>query len=232
MGGGLACLILPHDERLAVLRRSYVISFAVALVISMKVGANVNYYLESFALGCVLTVAMVRHGTQQARTRRNAAWGCGCFIGMAVAVAAVILWTRAERFPEWWRAALDHRSVRAQQAQEWERIAACVGECNERMLVEDLYLALRQSRNLLLMHPQHFEALRVAGMFDDTEVRRRIAEGDLEAIVASFPLEDYTTQREFPSRWLDAARGRYVLERHCGKDEPGGGYYVYRPAGK
>jgi hypothetical protein len=135
-----------------------------------------------------------------------------------------------ERLPERWHAVLDHRAARARQAQAWDRLAACLGELNERVLVEDLYLAVHQSRHPFALHPLQLDALRSAGRFDDSELYQRIADGGFDAVIATFPLEEQARKRQFPSRWLDAARGRYVLEKRCAGSKPDETFYVYRPA--
>jgi hypothetical protein len=139
------------------------------------------------------------------------------------------LWSRAGHFSEWWRAVLDHRVTRTQQAQEWDRITNCLGEWKGRVLVEDLYLAVRESQEMFVLYPQHLEAQREAGRFDDTDLCRRIAAGGFDAIVANFPLEEKVATRQFPSRWLEAATGHYVMEKRCGWGVYGDAFYVYRP---
>jgi hypothetical protein len=227
-GGCLAGAVTRGDQRLTLLRRSYAISFALAIALSIKAGANLNYYLEPFAMACVLSAALVRHGTNPAGDNfaRRVAMG---WLGLALVISAMTLWSRVGHISEWWRAAVDHRATRAQQAQEWDQVTNCLGEWKGRVLVEDLYLAVRQSREMFLLHPRQFEALREAGRFDDTELYRRIAAGGFDAIVANFPLEEKIATRQFPPRWLEAATGHYAMEKRCGRGIHGDAFYVYRP---
>jgi len=230
-GGWLAGVVTHNDQRLALLRRSYAISFAIAVASSIKFGATINYYLEPFAMACVLSAGLVRRRSDPAAD--SLARGVGtAWLGLAVVISAITLWSRVEHASEWWRAVVDHRVTRAQQAQEWDRIANCLGEWKGRVLVEDLYLAARQSREMFLLYPEHLEALGEAGKFDDTELRQRIAGGGFDAIVANFPLEDKAPTRQFPERWLEAATGHYVMEKRCGRGVHGDAFYVYRPVGE
>ena len=227
-GGALAYVVARGDGRLTLLRRSFGVSFVLALAISTKAGAQVNYYLEPFAVACVLTSGLLRNQTWVATSRIAKQFYIG-WLGLTVAVSATDLSWKAARLPEWWRAVVDHRAVRAQSAQEWSRLAACLGKLDDRVLVEDLYLAVRQSQKLFALHPRHLEALRGAGMFDDLELLQRIVDGRFDAIVASFPLENEAPTRQFPLRWREAARGRYVLEKRCVGSKPDDTFYVYRP---
>jgi hypothetical protein len=228
-GGALAYGVTRGDGRLRLLRLGFAVSFELAVVTSIKAGANLNYYLEPFAMACVLTGGLLRDGTQPA-TGRCTRRLCLGWLGLAIGVSATILWLRMERLPERWHAVLDHRAARARQAQAWDRLAACLGELNERVLVEDLYLAVHQSRHPFALHPLQLDALRSAGRFDDSELYQRIADGGFDAVIATFPLEEQARKRQFPSRWLDAARGRYVLEKRCAGSKPDETFYVYRPA--
>jgi hypothetical protein len=227
-GGWLAVVMTRSDQQLTLLRRSYAISFALAVAISIKAGANLNYYLEPFAMACVLSAALMHHGTDPAAGKFAQRIAMG-WVGLAIVISAMTLWSRIGHVSEWWRAAIDHRVTRAQQAREWDRVTNCLGEWKGRVLVEDLYLATRQSREMFLLHPRQFEALREAGRFDDTELCRRIAVGGFDAIVANFPLEEKVATRQLPSRWLEAATGHYVMERRCGWGIHGDAFYVYRP---
>lgn len=228
-GGALAYGVTRGDGRLRLLRLGFAVSFELALVTSVKAGANLNYYLEPFAMACVLTGGLLRDGTQPA-TGRFTRRLCLGWLGLAIGASAANLWLRVEHLPERWHAILNHRAARTQQAQAWDRLAACLGELNERVLVEDLYVAVRQSRHPFALHPLQLDALRSAGRFDDSELRQRIADGGFDAIIASFPLEEQVRKRQFPSRWLEAARGRYVLEKRCVGNKPDETFYVYRPA--
>jgi hypothetical protein len=227
-GGWLAGVVTCGDQRLTLLRWSYTISFAIAVVTSIKFGATVNYYLEPFAMACVLCAGLVRYGTDPAVDNLAPRVAIG-WLGLAVVISAMTLRSRVGHVSEWWGEVVNHRVTRAQQAQEWDRVANCLGEWKGRVLVEDLYLAARQSREMFLLYPQHLEALGEVGEFDDTELRQRIAAGGFDAIVASFPLEEKALPRQFPVRWLEAATGHYVMETRCGWGMHGDAFYVYRP---
>ena len=228
-GGWVASVVTRGDQRLALLRRSYAISFAIAVAISIKAGATLNYYLEPFALACVLSVGLVRYGTDPAADGIAPRVAIGWLV-LAVVISAMTLCSRVAHAPEWWRAVVNHRVTREQQAQEWDQVTNCLGEWKGRVLVEDLYLAVRQSQEIFLLHPRQLEALRETGRFDDAELLQRIAAGGFDAIVASFPLEGKTPTRQFPARWLEAATGHYVMEKRCGWGIHGDAFYLYRPA--
>jgi len=228
-GGWVASVVTRGDQRLALLRRSYAISFAIAVATSIKAGATLNYYLEPFALACVLSVGLVRYGTDPAADGVAPRIAIGWLV-LAVVISAMTLCSRVGHASEWWYAVINHRVTRAQQAQEWDRVTNCLGEWKGRVLVEDLYLAVRQSQEIFLLHPRQLEALRETGRFDDAELLRRIAAGGFDAIVASLPLEGKTPTRQFPARWLEAATGHYVMEKRCGWGSHGDAFYLYRPA--
>jgi hypothetical protein len=227
-GGWLLSVLSGSDQRLAILRRAYAISFAIAVATSIKAGATINYYLEPLAMACVLSAGLVRRGTDPAAEDLVPRVAIG-WLGLAIVMSAMTLWSRVGQVSQWWSAVANHRVIRAQQAQEWDRIVNCLGEWKGGVLVEDLYLAVRQSREMIVLYPQHLEALREAGRFDDTELRQRIAAGGFDAIIASFPLEEKTPARQFPVRWLEAATGHYVMEKRCGWGVHGDAFYVYRP---
>jgi hypothetical protein len=223
--------VFCHEERLALLRRGFIISCMLALAASAKAGAQLNYYLEAFALGCVLTAGLLRDEVQRAISRLVVPVRIG-WLGLAIVVCAANLSGKAVRFPSWCHDLRDHRAMRAQQARTWDRLAACLGELNEGVLVEDLYLAVRQCPTPYVVHPRHLEALRGAGLFNDSDVVRQIADGRFSAIIASFPLEQEVPTRQFPASWLEAADRRYVLEQRCEGDGVGDAFYVYRAAPK
>jgi hypothetical protein len=230
-GAVISCVVFCHEERLALLRRSFIISCMLALAASAKAGAQLNYYLESFALACVLTAGLLRDEAQPATRRLAVALRIG-WLGLAILACAADLSGKVSHFPAWCHDMLDHGAVRAQQARNWERLTACLGELNEPVLVEDLYLAVRQCPTPCVVHPRHLEALRGAGLFDDSDLVRRIADGRFDAIIASLPLEEESPTRQFPSRWLATAKERYVMEKRCRLGEQGDVFYVYRPANR
>ena len=206
--GALMC----GDERLTLLRRCFAVSFALALLSSAKAGAYVNYYLESYAIACVLAAGFLAGGSHK---RLRIGW-----LSLALVMSVNGLWSAARRFPEGW----------TQPAQEWDRLAACLGELSDRVLVEDAYVAVRQSPSLFALHPRQLETLRQAGKFDDSALLERISAGKLDAIIASFPFAVEGQNRQFPARWLEAARGQYVLEKTCAL--PARTLFVYRPANR
>jgi len=223
--------VFCHEERLALLRRSFLVSCMLALAASAKAGAQLNYYLEPFALGCVLTAGLLRDEVQPATSPLAVPLRIG-WLALAIVACAANLSGKAAHFPAWCHDLLDHRAIRVQQARTWDRLAACLGELNEPVLVEDLYLAVRQCPTPYVVHPRHLAALRGAGLFDDSDLVRQIADGRFNAIIASFPLEQEAPTRQFPARWLEAANERYVLEKRCEGDGVGGAFYVYRVAPK
>jgi hypothetical protein len=228
-GAVMSYVVFCHEERLALLRRSFIISCMLALAASAKAGAQLNYYLEPLALGCALTAGLLRDDAQPAARRLAGPLRLG-WLGLAIIACAINLSWKVVHFPAWCHDMLDHRGIRAQQARNWDRLAACLGELNEQALVEDLYLAVRQCPTPCVVHPRHLEALRGAGLFDDSDLVQRIADGRFDAIIASFPLEQKAPTRQFPVRWLEAAKRRYVMEHRCEGDGVGEAFYVYRVA--
>ncbi len=228
-GAVISYVVFYREERLALVRRSFMISCMLALAASAKAGAQLNYYLEPLALGCVLTTGLLRDEAQPAIRRLVAPLRIG-WLGLAIVACAANLSGKVARFPAWCHDMVDHRAIRAQQARNWERLTACLGEVYEQVLVEDLYLAVRQCPTPCVVHPRHLEALRGAGLFDDSDLVRRIADGRFDAIITSFPLEQKVPTRQFPARWLETANRRYVMERRCEGCGLGDAFYVYRAA--
>ncbi|MGO9244406.1 MAG: hypothetical protein ACLP0A_17140 [Verrucomicrobiia bacterium] len=228
-GAVLSYVLFCHDGRLALLRRSFIVSVMLALVTTAKAGAQLNYYLEPLAMACILAAGLLRDEAPPA-TRRFAVPVRIGWLGLAILACAANLSWKVARFPAWYRDMLDHGAVRAQQARNWERLAACLGELNERVLVEDLYLAVRQCPTPCVVHPRHLEALRGAGLFNDSDLVRQIVDGRFDAIIASFPLEQKVPTRQFPVRWLEAADRRYIMEQRCEGEGLGDAFYVYRAA--
>ncbi len=158
-GAVMSYVLFCREERLTLLRRSFLVSFMLALAASAKAGAQLNYYLEPFALACVLAAGLLRDEPPPATRRLAGPLRIG-WLGLAIVVCAVNLsWTVA-RFPSWCHETIEHGAIRAQQARNWERLVACLGELDERVLIEDLYLAVRQCPTPYVVHPRHLEALR------------------------------------------------------------------------
>jgi hypothetical protein len=197
------------DERLTLLRRCAAVSFVLALFSSAEAYAYVDYYLEAFAMACVLAVGFLAGGSHK---RLRIGW-----LGLALGMSVNDLWSAVRRYPEVW----------TQKAQEWNRLMACLGELSEPVLMKDAYVAVRQSPALFALHPRQLETLRRAGEFDDSALLERIAAGKVDAIIASFLLAVESQNWRFPVRRLEAARGRYVLEKICAV--PARTLFVYCP---
>ncbi len=121
-GAVISYVVFCREERLALLRRSFIISCMLALAASAKAGAQLNYYLEPLALGCVLAAGLLRDEAQAATRRLAVPLRIG-WLGLAIVACAANLSWKAEHFPAWCHDLLDHSAMRAQQARNWERLA-------------------------------------------------------------------------------------------------------------
>lgn len=181
-GGGV--LALARGEG-GLLRSYFVWALVVAVVTSVKFGAGVNYYLEPFAVGCVLTGVVVERGR-----------------AMAVAVAALVVaqlgWARPAIAPP-------------PTPRPWAVIAKQLAQWPDPLLIEDGYLAVRCGRAPVILNASMFGALQRAGRFDDGKIVEQIRAGKFGAVVTVAPVEERRRFRQFPAAWLDAVGGRYRL---------------------
>jgi hypothetical protein len=214
-GGVLHCLKSPGKSRAELLKLYFVIAFLLAFLSSAKAGANVNYYLEPFALGCILTgLVLTDWSSVCARTRRDV-WLRMAWLGVALGSAFGTLQPRLSLLPGWWRTELiEHQSVRRQQAAAWARVGDYLSNMREPILVEDPYLALRAGSVPFIMNTGNFGDMRRTGNFDASDIIYRIEEGKFAAIITSFPLENGRGSRNLPSEWIERARRKYRLSRY------------------
>lgn len=184
-----------------------------AVITTMKAGANVNYFLEPFAVACVLT------GLWMSAT---GGWLRLGWLGLALASALLGLAQGLSGVTEWTDEWTDHRAVRARESKVWEEVLGRLQPLPEPLLVEDPYLALRLGRTPFILNLADFRVMHGGGGFDEEEFVKRLEAGGFAAIIASRPIEETEVDRPFSTRWREIIDRRYALE--------GGaqGLYIYR----
>lgn len=186
-----------------VLHRYFVLSLGFAFLSSMKFGSWTNYYIEPFALGCILTAIGICEGRQP--RFRQFAWLAVAFVVTADALASTLRFE--PRVPP----------------MDWERLRAW----GRPVLIEDCYVAARLGDEPYMLNPGIFARLERSGRFDSTDLRRAIQQREFAAIICLHPLTDET--RPFSPAWADLVRQRYSLAGHIESPAPGKAYWVYRP---
>lgn len=209
------------------LRLYFVFAVALAIASSAKFGSGPNYYLEAYAVGCVLVGVLVDGwlaGVTPNRTRLEATW-------LAVACAAYVLALapRLASAPKLAGEIRNHRTIRRQMTDQWQRVLHHLRSIGEPQLVEDVYLAVRSSLEPVLLDASYFASMPPGGQFDDQQLIRQIEAGGFAAVVTSFPLEEKRTNRDFPERWLTMMLTRYALIETVSMESPRRTFFVYRP---
>jgi hypothetical protein len=225
-GGLFACVVVKGNPCVGLLKRYFVLAWLMAISSSFKYGSYFNYYLEPYAVGCILTGVLVADWSVRSPSR-SAAWGRLAWMGLVLAFSFDTLQVRSGAAGELLRQISTHGTLRRHQQEQWTAVIACVDAGRGPVLVEDPYLALRLSTHPFMIDVAQFATMQRAGTFDDAEIVRRIAQGEFVAIVARVRLETPVAWR-FPGRWVEPMRKSYALDRVCAMSD-GATYYVYRP---
>jgi len=219
-GGSLACLLPGACERL--FKRYFVLALLLAVVSAGKAGANVNYFLEPFAVGCLLVSFLLQNSAMSLATPKTTIAflaGLGLLLGSALGV----MLGRLNRFPGHWRQMACHHESRLAQAEAWRNVLSRFDDVKGPILIENPYLALRRGLPPYLLNPANFSGMQVGGTFDDTTLVRLIETGQFEIIVTDSSLTATAKRRGFPLCWLSAIENQYSLT------EVVSGFYIYRP---
>jgi hypothetical protein len=219
-GGSLAYLLPGASQRL--FKRYFVLALLLAVVSMGKAGANVNYFLEPFAVGCLLVSFLLqRSGLLLAAPKTALAFMV--WLGFLFGPTLGVMLGRVSRFPANLHQMAGHHATRVAQASVWRDVLSRINGVREPMLIENPYLALRRGLPPYLLNPANFSGMQVGGTFDDSTLLRLIETGGIGVIVSDFPLTDTAKRRAFPERWLSEMQNHYLLA------EVVSGFYIYRP---
>jgi hypothetical protein len=185
------------------LKLYFLVALLTALAGSAKLGAYTNYYLEPFAIACVLTGLFL----QTSPVRPQLAW-----LGIALAAGALTFADDVRRVPAWWPEVSRHGETRRAEQQRWENLLNTLRTCGQPVLVEDPYLAVRLSHSPFMVDLPLFAMLAENNRFDDSDVRRQLATSRFAAVVLLSSLDGDDGQHLLPGSWRDAMRSRYRLE--------------------
>jgi hypothetical protein len=228
-GGALACTAVPSEKCARLLRWYFCLALVLGFVTSGKSGSWANYYLEPAAAGCVLSAVLINY-CQSRRERLVAQTVRWSWLVVALAFSSDALVARLRESPvtahEW----IHHRAVRDESANLWRALGNQLSDLQEPVLIENLQVAYRGGGTPFMLNAGVFASMRAGGVFDDTDVLRRIERGEFTGIVAMFPLEAAARVRPFPARWLEPMRAAYRLENVFAQPKLGITNYVYRPS--
>lgn len=220
-GATLTCVTIQREPGLALWKRYFVISLALAFVRSRIFGALTNHYLEPLAAGCVLTGVLAqdllaRRPEDVARATRT------LWLAMAVGLAVAL------SFEQGWSII---QSLRDDAP--WQQFVARLAGFNDPVLSEDPYVTVRSGRTPYMVDANKFAHMQRDGKFDDTELLRRIENGEFAAIITRFRIDvDMRPVWAFPARWLIPMRRQYYLDARYVLPERRITIYVYRPEPK
>jgi hypothetical protein len=187
------------------LHRYFVFSLGFAFLSSVKFGSWTNYYIEPFAVACILTAIGLADEAQP--RMRQAAW-----MVVAFGVTFDVLLTAT-------------RPSQLSPPRDWKALR----ELGQPVLIEDCYAAARLGGKPYMLNPGIFARLERAGRFDSTGLRRAIERGELAAIVCRQPLEKAGNSRPFPPEWVELMSQHYSLAGHTESNTTRETFWVYRP---
>lgn len=227
VGSLMAIGILRRQRAVALLAGCFVAGLLLAVVSSFKAGAWLNYYLEPYAVGCILT-ALIWERWQRETAGRFVRWGQAAWLGLALSWAAQSLWHQVKLTPQAVQLLADWRGGRQRQSDAWAKLVQCIGP-GEPVLSEDFYLSVRRGGLPYLINPGQFVGLQRLGKFDDRALMARLASGDFATIVAIQPLTMDQQPQQFPARWRAIMQNRYRLADECELDGSHNRFWIYRP---
>ena len=220
-GAILTCVGMARQPGVTFWKRYFIISLALAVTRSRIFGASTNHYLEPFAAACVLTGALVQNLLAQAPEDilrcAHVCW-LATVLGLSVALSSEQGWSIFQ-------------SLRDDTP--WQQFVARLGEFNDPVLSEDPYVTVRSGRTPYMVDANKFAHMQHDGKFNDTELLRRIENGEFAAIITRFPIDaDLRPVWAFPARWLMPMRHQYYLDAKYVVPERRTTIYVYRPEPK
>ena len=211
------------------LRAYFILAIALAVASSVKFGSGPHYYLEAYAVGCVLTGILI--STWLAGATPHGAGLQITWLAVAVGACLMALGPRLTSARELAGEIRNHRAIREQMTEEWERVLEHLRGIGQPQLIEDVYLAVRSTTQPVLVNGSMFASMQRSGRFDDRPLLRQIEERRFTVIVASFALEEDKINRHFPEHWLTAMQARYALAETLVMDQPQRTFFIYRPRG-
>ena len=200
--GGLMTLGVPSAS---LLKRYFVLSLIFAFLSSAKFGSWTNYYIEPFAVVCVLTAVGLGQGAQH--RLRQFAW-----LVVALGVTVEVM----------------HSAMRPSDSalpRDWKSL----GAWGRPLLIEDVYVAARLDGEPYMLNPGIFARLEHSGRFDSSSLRRAIEQKKFAAIICKRPLDDPDESRPFSSGWRKLMQRYYSLVGQIDTNMPAETLWVYRP---
>jgi hypothetical protein len=222
-----ACLAVAMPAVPRLLRTYFVLAVALAVASCVKFGSGPHYYLEAYAIGCVLIGVLVSKwllGVTTSWAGIRITWLAVAFASCVLALGPLLASARALTGE-----ILHHRANRQQMTEEWEHVSEHLRGMGEPQLIEDVYLAVRSSAEPVLVNASMFASMQRSGRFDDRPLLKQIERGGFTAIVASFALEEDKINRHFPERWLVAMQERYTLAETVVMEQPRRTFLIYKP---
>jgi hypothetical protein len=217
-GAALACTGILRQPGVALWKRYFVISLALAFVRSRVFGAWTNHYLEPFAAGCVLTGVLVQD--LLARGPEDVVrWTRVCWLATALGLSVVL------SFEQGWRI---FQSLRDDTP--WRQFVARLRGFDGPVLSEEPYVTVRSGRTPYMIDANKFAHMQHDGKFDDRELLRRIEKGDFAAVITRFPIDArLRPEWAFPPCWLAPMQRRYRLGATYPVPERDATFYLYVP---
>ncbi len=188
-------------------------------------GSWINYLLEPYAVGCVLTGILLSNWWVSSGGRL-ARWLQLGWVGVALASCVVPM----QELPQSLLKVRDHQADRQRRAQEMDEILTMLSSGHGPVLFEDSYLALRDGPSPSIMDIHFFADLQRAGKFDDHNLLRQIERAEFKAIVTNYPLDEAARNRPLPLRWIEPMRTRYRLTHILALKNCEMTVYLYQPS--
>lgn len=192
------------SPRSGFLKHYCIAAFAFATVTAIKTGSNLNYFLESFAIACVLTASVATQPVERPKS-------CLIWLGVAIASVLLTLTNRVSGIPHWKAEVVDHGNARAHQAQKWDTLRTKLDQWPDPILIEDTYLAYRLGRAPFMLNLANFTTMNSPKLFDEHAFLQRAIAGEFTAVVTQEPLEQEDRERPLPTSWREAILTRYTL---------------------
>ncbi|HUJ11024.1 MAG TPA: hypothetical protein VL171_13450 [Verrucomicrobiae bacterium] len=209
------------------LRLYFIIAIVLAITSSAKFGSGANYYLEAYAVGCVLTGILSNEwltGSTRHAVGFQIAW-----LGLATAACLTALGPRLVSARELAGEIRDRRQIHKQIAEDWDRLINHLKILGDPQLIEDVYLAVRSGTNPVLVNASMFASMRQSGRFDDGDIVRQIIAEGFKAIITTRPLNEAGGFRHFPDKWIELIRARYRLAERYELRAQNTTFYMYVP---
>lgn len=185
----------------------FLTSLVLAAFSSLKLGSNVNYYLEPMVAGCLLIPAGIRQLVQMTK---------GSFVLVILILVLQIPQLNATIY-----------RFRNPNFRDEGTVRALVRSVDAPVLTDSPRLAVL-SKQQFLIDPFSLSYLEKLGKWDSSELVSLLENRQIGMVVLSVPIErslSWQGATRLPSRAIDAVKNNYDFQRLID------GYYVYVPKG-